>query len=118
MDAVCDINSFSLAGTVGLANPQILVRSFFLQFVEMHIKIVEFVRENIGIRNDIERSMAEFFLHVDDIFTQAVFPRDFVASREVVYFLVFIETLVNVGVGAAIHPKDVPVMGFCTPETI
>lgn len=118
MNIISYVNPFSLARTARFSDPQILVRSFLLQLVVVHVEICVLLRQTVAIRNNVEWSMSKLFLHVNYVLAKVVLPCDLITSREMVYFLVLIETFIHVRVGTIGHPQDVPVVRFCHPEPV
>ena len=51
------------------------------------VEFCEFLGKNIGLGDDIELILAEKFLHLNYIVTQAIFSGEFIRLWEVVYFL-------------------------------
>jgi hypothetical protein len=118
MNIISYVNSFSLARTARFADPQILVRGLLLQLIVMHVEICVLFRQTVAVRNNVEWSMSKLFLHVNYVLTKIVFPCDLITSREMVHFLILIETFIYVGVGTVGHPQDVPVVRLCHPEPV
>jgi len=84
----------------------------------MSMEIGVFIRQDVGIWNEVEVLFAEFLLHFHDISTEFVFPGNFVTGREMIYFLEFIEAFVEVLLTIGVAPQDVPFMRFCVIETV
>ena len=62
----------------------------------MRIKISEFIRQIIGIWDNIKSLFTEFLLEFDHINTKSIFPSQFETVRKVVDLLVLIEIVIYV----------------------
>jgi hypothetical protein len=84
----------------------------------MGVKVSELVRENVGVRDEVEVSLPELLLHADHVVTQAVLPSDLIALREMVNLLVLVQALVEIALAARGTPEDVPLMRLRVRETV
>ena len=55
-------------------------------------------------------------LHIKDVFSQFVFPSDFIRTGKVVNFLVLVETFIDLWLTGGIDPHHVPVMALGVME--
>lgn len=78
----------------------------------MRVKVSELIRQNVGVGNDVEDFLAETLLHLNDVFTKAIFPCQLVRHREVVDLLKLIHLVVHKGFDALGGPEDVPLVAF------
>jgi hypothetical protein len=60
------------------------------------VKIVEFLRQDVAVRDEVELLAAEPLLHLHIVVAKSVFPGDFVGLWKVVDALKLIETFVKV----------------------
>ena len=113
INVVCDVNSFSLAGSLRLDDP-LMINGRFFRF-ELDIMVVQisiFFGQNVRIRNDFEILPAEFLLLFQDVFGELVFPSQFEAGWEMVDLLELVQAFVEVRLGAEICPEHIPIMAF------
>ena len=89
-----DVDSLALGRVMRLNNPHV---DLFLgaQAVEVRVKVSKLIRKDVRVGQDVEVLLAETFLHLNNVFTQAVFTRELIRHREVVYFLEFTHGLVE-----------------------
>ena len=60
----------------------------------MLLELSLFLREDVGIRHDVEVRPAKLFLHLNHVETQSVFPSNFVTLRKVIDSLILIQAFV------------------------
>lgn len=89
-----------------------------LEPLEMRVEISKLFREHICIRYKVKVVLPVSLLHAHDILAQLVLSRDFIRGWEVVDLLVFIETLVEVGLAGAVAPEQVPIVRLSGEEGI
>jgi hypothetical protein len=81
-----------------------------LQFLIVVVEVAEFVREDVCVRREVERTLAVSFLHAHHVEAKAVLASDFVTLRELVDLLVFVETFELVRLASTRTPKQVPLV--------
>lgn len=64
--------------------------------MEVAVKVGEFVRQVIGVRNDVESLFSVFFLHFNDIGTKSILSGKLETIGKVIDFLVIIQTFIDV----------------------
>jgi hypothetical protein len=101
VDIVYNINALALRRICGLHDPHIFLGVMLLQFLIMSVEVAELIRQDIGIRDEIKVALAKFLLHADHIVTEPVLTSDFIALREVIYFLVLVKALIKVALATA-----------------
>ena len=74
------------------------------------MEVMELIRQDVRIRDEIEHISAEPLLHLHVVKTKPVLPRDLIRLREMVYSLVLIQTLVQIGLATGRRPQDVPLV--------
>lgn len=62
----------------------------------MRVKISEFIRQIVGVWDDVEGLFAELLLEFDNINAKSILPRQFETIWEVVDLLVLIKIVINV----------------------
>ena len=65
-----------------------------LKFLVMRIEITEFIWKNVSIRYKIEVAFTKLLLHTNHVIAESVLASDLIALREMVDFLILIETLI------------------------
>ena len=90
------VDSSSLAGISRLHDPHIFLTFVLLQFLVVVVEISELIRQDVGIRTEIESRFSEALLHAHYIEAQSVFSCNLITLREVIDFLVLIQTLILV----------------------
>jgi len=93
---VNQVDSLALRSIRRFHDPDVLFRVVLPQFLVVSVEFSELVRQDIGVRDEIEGRFSVFFLHSYSIAAKPIFPSDFMRLREMVDLLVFIQTLVNV----------------------
>lgn len=86
--------------------------------MKLRVEVGKFVRQDVGVGDDVELFLAKLLLDLDHIGNQAVFSRQFTRVREVVNLLIVLELLVDVSVNASTRPHNVPVVALCQHEPI
>lgn len=71
---------------------------------------MKLIRQNVGVRYEIELVSAETLLHLDIIEAESILASDFVTLWEVVDPLKFIESLIQEALAGRGRPKDIPLM--------
>ena len=84
----------------------------------MSVEIMEFVRQNICIRDEIKLGPAKSLLHLHIIVAKSVFPRDFITLWEVINPLELVQPLIEIALARASSPKYVPLMRVSKVEII
>ena len=62
----------------------------------MGVEVMELIRQDVRIRNKVELFSTEALLHLHIVIAKTVFSRDFIALREVIDSLEFVETFIEV----------------------
>ncbi len=60
----------------------------------MSIEIAKLIRQNIGVRNEVEVLLAILLLHSYHVKAESVLTGNFIALREVIDLLMLIQTLI------------------------
>ena len=89
-----------------------------LKLLIVSVEITKLVWQYIGVRNEIERSLSEFFLHPHHVIAKSIFPGDFIALREMIDLLVFVQAFVEVALAGRGAPEYVPLMRFGVAEPV
>lgn len=74
------------------------------------MEIMEFVWENVCVRNEIILISAKSLLHLYIVVAKSILSCDLITLREVINSLELIETLVQVAFARACGPENVPLM--------
>lgn len=77
-----------------------------------------FVREDVGVRDEVKVLSSKFLLHLDIIEAQPVLPRDLIRVWKMIDSLVFIQTLIKIRLAAATGPEEIPFVGFGVFEIV
>ena len=62
----------------------------------MSMEVMEFIRQDVSVRYEIKLRPAKSLLHLYIVETKSVFSGDFVALREVIDTLKFIQTFIEI----------------------
>ena len=65
-----------------------------LQFLVVFIKFTELIRQDIGVWHEVKVLLTKSLLHSNNVEAEPIFSCDFVALREMVNFLILVETLI------------------------
>jgi hypothetical protein len=57
-------------------------------------------------------------LHLYYVLAEVIFPSDLIALWEMIYFLILVKALIDVGFAARVTPEDIPVVRFRVLETV
>jgi hypothetical protein len=76
------------------------------------LELSELLWQIVGFRNEVEVLVAELGFHAHDIIGESVFASEFFGELKVVYFLVVLQTLVDLGFVAEVDtgPQQVPLI--------
>jgi hypothetical protein len=74
----------------------------------MCVEIMEFIRQDVGVRYKVKLLSTESLLHLDEVVAESVFPGDFITLGEVVDSLELVEAFIKVALARASRPKKVP----------
>ena len=99
-------------------NPDI---SFWLclpQFLIMSMEIMEFIRQDVSVRDEIKLRSTKSLLHLYIVETKSVFSGNFVTLWEVVDALEFIQTFIKITFAWTCRPKDIPLVRVCIIEVV
>jgi hypothetical protein len=91
-------------------NPNILFGFMLFQLLVVRIEVSEFIRKDVSVWNKVIRSFSMLLLHLGDVVAAPILPSNFVATWEMVDFLEFVETFVEVALTRTRSPKNVPFM--------
>lgn len=86
--------------------------------MEVRVEVGKLVRQNVRVRNNVERLFAETLLHLDHIFAQTILSCQLVRAREVIDLLELIHLIVHETFDALRRPQHVPLVAFGLPEAI
>lgn len=84
----------------------------------MSVKFVEFVWQNVSVRDKVESGSSKFLLSLAIVETKTVFPCDLIRHWEVIYALKFIKAFIQKRLAAGARPKDVPLMRLRVVELV
>ena len=60
------------------------------------MEVMELVRQDVGVWNEVELTSTETFLHLDIVEAESIFTSNFIALREVINSLKLVQTFVEV----------------------
>lgn len=79
IQVVYDVNASASAEVRWFDNPEIFLRLFLGEKIEVRIELSQLVRKNVGVWDYIvDAGSPELFLHFHDIKAQSVFPCNFI----------------------------------------
>ena len=117
-DIVNDVDSTSSWHVSWFYDPEIALRVWLLLLLEMIIEVTEFIRNDVGVGEEIKVLLSKLLLHFIDIWSQFVFSGYFKTLWKVVDFLKFIESFVEVRFAWATTPEYVPLMWLCVGKVV
>ena len=82
-------------------DPDVAFGLCLAQFLVVSMEVMELVWKDVSVRDEVKLVSSESFLHLYVVVAKSIFSGDFVALREVVYSLVFVQTFVQVAFAAA-----------------
>ena len=74
------------------------------QFLIVGVEVVEFLWQDVGVWNEVVLLSPESFLHFHIVVAKSVFASDFIALREVINSLEFVQTFIKVAFARARCP--------------
>lgn len=95
------MDSAAPGGVSGLNDPQVPLGLGLPEFLVVGVKVMELVRQDVGVGDEIELLPAEPLLHLHVVEAQSVFAGDLVALREVVDPLELIQAFIKVALARA-----------------
>lgn len=84
----------------------------------MRLEVLELVGQDVRVWDYIKMVFSKSFLHFNEVVAESVLSSNFKARREVVDFLVFIQSLVQVRLATRRAPEDVPFVALSVGEPI
>jgi hypothetical protein len=90
IDIVDDVDALALAGVCWLDDPHVLLAVMLLKFLVVGVEITKLIRQDVGIRDEVEVGFPKFLLHADHVVAETILARDLVALGEVVDLLVLV----------------------------
>lgn len=128
-DVVYYEDTFALARVLWLDDPLIYIfigwgaLTVYLillltKLVEVAVKVGEFVRQVIGVRNDVESLFSVFFLHFNDIGTKSILSGKLKTIGKVIDFLVIIQTFIDVLFIGLTWPEEIPIVCLSLLECV
>ena len=66
----------------------------------MFVELTKFIRKDVSVRNKVKVLFTIPFLHSDYIETKSVLTSNLVTLRKMIYFLILIETLIEITLAA------------------
>ena len=118
VDILNDVDSSALTRVRWLYNPEVAFRLRYLEFVIVGVKVMELIREDVSVWNEVESSSAVLLLHLYGVEAQSVLASDLIAIREVVDALELIKAFIEVTLTGAARPEDVPLVAVGEVESI
>ena len=82
------------------------------------MKFVEFVWQNVSVRDKVESGSAKFLLSLTIVEAKTVFPCDLIRHWEVIYALKFVQAFIQKRLAAGAGPKDVPLVRISVIELV
>lgn len=92
------------------------VRLFQLLIVTQEVAIL--VRQDVGVRHEVEGLTPKLLLHLDIIEAKPVFPRDLIRMRKMVESLILVQALVQVRLTTTTCPEQVPLVRLSVCKTV
>ena len=105
-----DMDATTLGGIRRFNNPNVTLWLGLAKFCVMGVEVVEFVWQNVGVRNEIILIPAKSLLHLHIIVAKSIFSGDFVALWEVIDPLKFVQAFVQVAFARACSPENIPLV--------
>jgi len=96
VNIVDELDSSALSSVRWLHDPDVFLAVVLFQLLVVLIELAELVGQDVSVRHEIEVLLPKPLLHSHDVEAESIFPRNFMALREVIYLLVFIQALVQV----------------------
>jgi len=90
INIVDDVDASALRRIGWFHNPHIPLGLHSLQFRVVRVEVAEFIRQNIGVRHEIEGCSSELLLHLVKVVSHSVLASDLVGLGEMVNSLVFV----------------------------
>ena len=103
-------NTSALRRISRLHNPRVTFWFSLLDFLEGGMEVVELIRQDVGIRGEVELLPAEFILHFDKVVAETVLSSDLVTHRKVIDALVLVQAFIEETLAGAARPEDIPLM--------
>ena len=100
--------SSALRRVCWLNDPCVSFGFSLLELLKVCMKVMKFVRENIGVRYEVKLLFPELFLHFYKVKAQPIFACYFIAHWEMIDALKLIKAFVKKALARAARPKDVP----------
>ena len=104
------MNAASTRRVCRFHNPNITFWLSLTQLLIMSMEVMKLIRQDVSVRNEIKLRPAKSLLHLYIVETKSVFSGDFVALREVVDALKFVQTLIEITFAGTSRPQDIPLM--------
>lgn len=74
IDIVNDVNPFALRTVSWLDNPNVLFAVMLLKFLIVRVEVSKFIREDVGIWNEVKVLLPVSLLHPNHVKAQSIFP--------------------------------------------
>ena len=104
------MNAASTRRVCWFDNPNIPFWLCLPQLLIVSMEVMEFIRQDVSVRDEIELRSTKTLLHLNIVETKSVFSGDFVTLREVVDALKFVQTLIEITFAGTSRPQDIPLM--------
>ena len=105
-----DVDATTLRGVCRLNDPNVTLWLSLAKFCVVGVEVVEFVWQNVGVRNKIILISAKSLLHLDIVVAKSIFSRDLIALWEVIDALEFVQAFVQVAFARTRSPENVPLV--------
>ena len=105
-------------GVCRLHDPDIPLGLGLLELLVVSVEVMELVREDVSVWDEVELTSAKSLLHLDIVETKSVLSGDFITLWEMIDSLEFVQTFIQVALAGRARPEDVPLMGIGEVEVI
>lgn len=105
-------------GIGGLDDPYVAFWLSLAQLLVVSMEIVEFLRQDVCIRDEVILWTTKSLLHFDIVVAKSVFPSDFITLWEMIYSLKFIESFIEVAFAWASRPEHIPLVTLSVAERV
>ena len=101
-----------------LDNPDVPLRLRLLKLLVVRVKVMEFIRQNVRVWDEIKLIAPKTFLHFDIVETEAIFACNFVWLWKMVDPLVLVQSFVQITFATWAGPEYVPLVRICKVKWI
>lgn len=112
------MNASPATAICGLYNPSVSFWFLLFELLKVRMKFVEFLRQNISVRNKIILFATEFFLSLDKISTESIFPGYFVTHWKMINTLELVKSFVEERLATRTGPENIPFVRVSIIEVV